>query len=56
MTDNQKQALKYLAQAVSDYANTLAPSVRGPFANECQAAIKILEAEQEAKPQDITKG
>jgi hypothetical protein len=45
VTDAQKQALQYLAQVASDYANTLAPSVRGPFANECKAAIRALEAE-----------
>ena len=47
MTDTQKQALQYLAQAVSDYANTLPPSVRGPFVNECKVAIQILETEPE---------
>lgn len=45
MTDDQKQALQYLAQVASDHAATLAPSVRGPFVRECQAAIKALEAE-----------
>lgn len=45
MTDAQKQALQYLAQVASDHANTLAPSVKGPFIRECQAAIKALEAE-----------
>lgn len=45
MTDEQKQALQYIAQAVSDYANTLPPSVRGPFVNECKVAIQTLEAE-----------
>jgi hypothetical protein len=45
VTEAQKQALQYLAQAVSDYANTLPPSVRGPFVRECQAAIKVLEAD-----------
>jgi len=48
MTPAQKQALQYLAAACSDYANTLAPSIRGPFARECQEAIKILEAEPAA--------
>ena len=48
MTPTQKQALQYLAAACSDYANTLAPSIRGPFLRECQEAIKILEAEPAA--------
>ena len=48
MTDAQKQALQYLAAACSDYANSLPPSVRGPFIRECQAAIKALEPEAEA--------
>jgi hypothetical protein len=43
MNDQQKQALQYLAAACSDYANSLPPSVKGPFIRECQAAIKILE-------------
>lgn len=50
MTDAQKQALQYLAAACSDYANTLAPSVRGPFIAQCQAAIKALEAEPAIQP------
>ncbi len=53
MTDAQKQALQYLAQVASDYANTLPASVRGPMVRECQAAIKALEAEPapaEAQP------
>jgi hypothetical protein len=45
VTDDQKQALQYLAQVASDYANTLPVSVRGPMVRECQAAIKALEAE-----------
>jgi len=48
MTDAQKQAIQYLAAACSDFANTLAPSIRGPFVRECQEAIKILEAEPAA--------
>ena len=44
MTPAQKQALQYLAAACSDYANTLPPSIRGPFVHECQEALKILEA------------
>ena len=49
MTDAQKQALQYLAAVASDYANTLPPSVRGPFVRECQAAIKALEPEAKAE-------
>ena len=48
MTPAQKQALQYLAAACSDYATTLAMSIRGPFLRECQEAIKILEAEPAA--------
>ncbi len=51
MTEQQKQALAYLAQVASDYAGTLPASVRGPMVRECQAAIKALEGEPEqAKP------
>ena len=45
MTDAQKQALQYLAQVASDYANTLPPSVKGPMIRERQEAIKALETE-----------
>jgi len=48
MTPTQKQALQYLNTACVDFANTMAPSVRGPFARECQEAIRILEAEPSA--------
>ena len=44
MTDQQKQALQYLATAVSDYANTMPPSVKGPFVRECQAALGSIES------------
>jgi hypothetical protein len=44
MTEQQKQALAYIAQALTDYSATLPPSVRGPFLRESQAAIKALEA------------
>jgi hypothetical protein len=43
MTEEQKQALTYIASALNDYANTLAPSVKMPFLNTAQAAIKALE-------------
>lgn len=45
MTEQQKQALAYIAQALTDYANTLPPSVKGPFLREAQAAMKLLEDE-----------
>lgn len=45
MTEQQNQALQYIAAALSDYANTLPPSVKGPFLREAQAAIKALEGE-----------
>ena len=48
MTPTQKQALQYLNTACVDFANTMGPSIRGPFARECQEAIKILEAEPAA--------
>ncbi len=41
--DPKAQALQYIAQALNDYSTTLAPSVRGPFLREAQAAIKALE-------------
>lgn len=44
MTEQQKQALQYLAAAVSDYANTMPPSVKGPFVRECQSALGVIEA------------
>ena len=50
MTEAQKQALNYLAQVAADHAATLAPSVRGPFIRECQAALKALEATADEKP------
>lgn len=43
--DPRAQALQYIATALNDYANTLAPSVRGPFLREAQSAIKALEPE-----------
>lgn len=43
MTDQTKQAIQYLAAAVSDYANTMPASVRGPFSRECQVAIRQIE-------------
>jgi hypothetical protein len=36
-------ALQYVAQALNDYSNTLAPSVRGPFLRESQAALDALK-------------
>jgi hypothetical protein len=42
MTEQQIAAVKYLAQVAADYALTLAPSVRGPYERECNAALKIL--------------
>lgn len=36
-------ALQYVAQALNDYAQTLAPSVRGPFLRESQAALDALK-------------
>lgn len=35
-------ALQYVVQALNDYSATLAPSVRGPFLRESQAALDIL--------------
>lgn len=51
MTDQQKQALQYLAAAVNDYASGLPPSVRGPFARECQSALITIEAGLTPKPE-----
>ena len=51
MNEEQNKALQYLAAVASDYANTLPPSVRGPFVREAQTAIKALEdIATEAKP------
>ena len=48
--DPKTAALNYIATALNDYAQTLAPSVRGPFLREAQAAIKALEpAEKQAE-------
>ena len=44
MNEAQKQAINYLAQVAADHAATLAPSVRGPFVRECQAALKEFDA------------
>jgi hypothetical protein len=43
LTDNQKNALQYVAAALNEYGNTLAPTVRGPFVREAQAALKEIE-------------
>lgn len=50
MTDEQKQALNYIATALNDFANTMAPSIKGPFLREAQAAIKALEDAPKADP------
>lgn len=42
---DKNTALQYIASALNDYANTLAPSVRVAFIKEAQAALKALEAE-----------
>lgn len=42
MSDTQK-SLQYLAQIASDYANTLAPSARGPFLQAAQKAVDTLQ-------------
>jgi hypothetical protein len=47
--DPRAQALQYIATALNDYSQTLAPSVRGPFLREAQAAIKALEPEKPAE-------
>jgi hypothetical protein len=44
MTDQQKNALQYVAAALSEYGNTLPPTVRGPFVREAQAALKEIES------------
>lgn len=49
MNDQKTAALNYLAQVVADLAATLAPSVRGPFVRECEAAIKILREQPAAE-------
>ena len=48
MSEEQKQALAYLAQVASDYIATLSLSVRGPVTRECQAAVKTLEEEKDS--------
>lgn len=42
MTEQEKQAIKYLLTVAEDFAHTLAPSVRGPFVREVQTAANIL--------------
>jgi hypothetical protein len=44
MTEQQKNALSYVTAALSEYAATLAPSVRGPFIREAGTALKEIEA------------
>ncbi len=44
MKPEQQQALQYLATAVSDYANSLPPSIKGPFVRECQSALSVIES------------
>jgi hypothetical protein len=41
-TDHRPSAAAYLAQVCADYAQTMPPSVRGPFQSECQKALDIL--------------
>lgn len=50
MTEQQTAAINYLAQVAADHAATLAPSVRGPFVRECEAAIKILREQPAEAP------
>lgn len=52
MTDQQKQALQYLAALVGSYLQTLPEPVRGPVSREAQAAFNLIEqpAEEPAKP------
>jgi hypothetical protein len=50
MSKEHEQALTYVAQALNEYANTMQPTVRGPFLRECQAAIKVLESDPAPKP------
>ena len=54
MKPEVQQALQYLAAAVSDYANSLPPSVKAPFVRECQAALTAIETALN-KPQDPPK-
>ena len=43
MTNQTKQALGFLQQALNDYSGTLAPSVRGPFIAEASKALQVID-------------
>lgn len=47
-----EQALSYIATALSEYADTLRPSVRGPFAIEANAAIAAV---RDALPKPVPR-
>ena len=54
MKPEVQQSLQYLSAAVSDYANSMPPSVKAPFVRECQAALNAIETAMN-KPQDQPK-
>lgn len=54
--DPRQQALQYIAQALSDYADTLKPSVKGPFIREADAALKALTDPPKAQAQESYHG
>jgi len=51
MSKERGQALTYLAQALQEYAQTMPPSVRGPFQAEVQRAFQIIDPPAE-KPSE----
>jgi hypothetical protein len=44
MTDQTKQALIFIQQALNDYAATLAPSVRSIFIREASQALQLIDS------------
>ena len=50
MSKERGQALTYLAQALQEYAQTMQPSVRGPFLAEVQRDFQIIDPPPVEKP------
>lgn len=56
MTDQTKNAIAFVQQALTDFANTLAPSVKGPFIQNAQQALNHIDAELTPKKPDADHG
>lgn len=47
-----QQALAFISQALTDFSNTMQPSVRGPFVRVADDAVRALAPQQPAPPSD----